>query len=346
MKPIRVYLKHIEIYGKRTIEMPAFVFFGAALIVLIGVAYFAERSDVRYDRAAETLSSQEVLITKLIEDVRLLKIQVEELVAGAAERTRAEIARRVAEEARLKELENKLTSETEKRVALENQVRNDSGLSSARLSQIEAGLSNKYDLPAIISEWRKRTANIRCEFTFGSATGSGIIVRFLEDEKDVYGILTNKHVLTDVFGSPARSCTVRFPELVGEIVGTSARNEIQVSTEGYDFGRILVPAPSPDLRNVAIGSGSYCSARPNIGDELIIIGYPIIGSNEDITATEGIISGFESDYFVTSAKVERGNSGGTAVLLKQNCFLGVPTFVQSGALESLARILNINVLDN
>ena len=58
------------------------------------------------------------------------------------------------------------------------------------------------------------------------------------------------------------------------------------------------------------------------------------------------MSGFESNYFVTSAKVERGNSGGTAVLLKNNCFLGVPTFVQSGALESLARILDVNVLNN
>ena len=90
----------------------------------------------------------------------------------------------------------------------------------------------------------------------------------------------------------------------------------------------------------------FCSLTPSIGDEVISIGYPSIGSVGDITATDGIISGFESSYFITSAKIEKGNSGGIVVLLKDNCLLGVSTFVQLGTLESLARILNINVARN
>ena len=73
------------------------------------------------------------------------------------------------------------------------------------------------------------------------------------------------------------------------------------------------------------------------------MGYPSIGSQTDITATEGIISGYDGNYYVTSAKVERGNSGGAAVALKDNCYLGIPTFVQVGDIESLARILDARV---
>ena len=45
--------------------------------------------------------------------------------------------------------------------------------------------------------------------------------------------------------------------------------------------------------------------------------------------------------FINSEKVEEGNSGGAAILLKDNCLLGIPTFVTLGKVESLARILDI-----
>ena len=63
----------------------------------------------------------------------------------------------------------------------------------------------------------------------------------------------------------------------------------------------------------------------------------------DVTATEGIISGFDGDYYITSAKVEHGNSGGAAILVKESCELGIPTFVQTGSIESLARILDLDI---
>ncbi len=63
-----------------------------------------------------------------------------------------------------------------------------------------------------------------------------------------------------------------------------------------------------------------------------------------MTVTEGIISGFDENYFITSAKVEQGNSGGAAISLKNNCYLGTPTFSTKGNLESLARILDVKVL--
>jgi len=77
----------------------------------------------------------------------------------------------------------------------------------------------------------------------------------------------------------------------------------------------------------------------NIGDKLIVLGYPSIGTQGGITVTEGIISGIESNYYVTSAKIDKGNSGGAAVLLKNNCYLGIPSWAKSGSIESLGRIL-------
>jgi hypothetical protein len=69
------------------------------------------------------------------------------------------------------------------------------------------------------------------------------------------------------------------------------------------------------------------------------LGYPSVGAREGITATDGIISGFDKPYYITSAKIERGNSGGAAIHVKNNCLLGLPTLVVAGQVESLARIL-------
>ncbi|MER3570466.1 MAG: hypothetical protein C4348_02620, partial [Patescibacteria group bacterium] len=82
-----------------------------------------------------------------------------------------------------------------------------------------------------------------------------------------------------------------------------------------------------------------------IGEEIVVLGYPTIGG-EYLTATEGIISGFDGDYyFVTSAKIEKGNSGGGAFLKSTGCLAGMPTFVRLGEIESFARLINMSYLE-
>jgi len=63
-----------------------------------------------------------------------------------------------------------------------------------------------------------------------------------------------------------------------------------------------------------------------------------IFTTKSITATEGIISGFAADYYVTSAKIDHGNSGGAAIEVQRDCYLGIPTYTQTD-IESLARVL-------
>ena len=82
-----------------------------------------------------------------------------------------------------------------------------------------------------------------------------------------------------------------------------------------------------------------CDVLPDLGAKILIIGYPTIGSQTDVTVTDGIISGFDGNYYITDAKVDHGNSGGAAIDLKNDCYLGIPTWSESGSFESLARIL-------
>jgi len=86
------------------------------------------------------------------------------------------------------------------------------------------------------------------------------------------------------------------------------------------------------------------SKEVKIGDEIIVLGYPKIGGT-GLTITEGIISGFDTDYYiVTSAKIEEGHSGGGAFLKSTGCLVGMPTFVRLGKIESFARLINISYL--
>ena len=62
-------------------------------------------------------------------------------------------------------------------------------------------------------------------------------------------------------------------------------------------------------------------AKPSLGDEIVVLWLPVASVQEKVglTATEGIVSGFDGNYFITSAKVEQG-TGGAAILLKDTAF--------------------------
>lgn len=53
-----------------------------------------------------------------------------------------------------------------------------------------------------------------------------------------------------------------------------------------------------------VKSKKSCSTRAPAGSEIVVLGYPGIGSRSSITATKGIISGFDDNHYITSAKIE------------------------------------------
>lgn len=317
------------------------------LIVLIAIAIIVVGA-IQYRNSAyvkDILSTQQEQIKNTEEELTFLRIQTETLVNKTSEETRKEITNLIdAERTRLLEIEKRIAEEERKSGETELQLEELVGLSESNLRELEKNLSDTYNLTSIIGEWRLRTANVICDFTYRRSSGSGILLRFSEDSGDIIGVLTNRHVLADEFGNVAQSCVVAMPNHNKTFLARASAGEIGISSAGYDFGRIVISEPDQYVEELTNPDVYICADKAQIGNELIIIGYPLIGARGDITATDGIISGYDGDYYITSAKVEQGNSGGTAVMLSANCLLGVPTFVQSGSLESLARILDINVL--
>lgn len=202
------------------------------------------------------------------------------------------------------------------------------------------------DLPSIISQWRPQIARVECAWYSANgqlvldAYGSGLLFRNPVNTL----VFTNAHVLLYQNQAPY-SCAITFPgtrDSYTVTVNTSTGHFDDINIEpGWDLGMVFLRNPSSYLNSIS-GVPNYCKTKAATGDQVVILGYPSIGSASDITATEGIISGYENGYYITSAKVDHGNSGGVAILIKDNCYLGVPTYVQAGELESLARILDFN----
>lgn len=203
------------------------------------------------------------------------------------------------------------------------------------------------DTTTIINEWKPRIASVECDFktTLGvlyyRTSASGILTKNISGDPVV---ITNRHVITDPDGFSPTECHIKFPGQSSTFYAGSGNFFFFSSNDPYDRAYIKISNPNQTLRNISSPILKICLSEAATGNPVVMLGYPRIGAQEDVTATEGIISGFDEEYYITSAKVERGNSGGAAILLKDNCYLGMPTFVRAGAIESLARILKATII--
>lgn len=228
--------------------------------------------------------------------------------------------------------------------ATEAQRQKELAQTTLKLSDLEKGVLavTPYNTAQIITEWRPRIAYVECDwknsngFVYQTQSGSGIVTQ----EKNGYpAVVTNEHVVVDqTTGTPTSLCRIQIPDYNKTITAGTA--QISKSAGGYDWARIDLDSSDTYINSLASKSFSVCAETPALGTNIVILGYPGNGSLTDITATEGIISGYDNNYFITSAKVEHGNSGGAAISLPNNCYLGIPTFTKTGGIESLARILN------
>ncbi|MDO8664474.1 MAG: serine protease, partial [Candidatus Liptonbacteria bacterium] len=78
-----------------------------------------------------------------------------------------------------------------------------------------------------------------------------------------------------------------------------------------------------------------------IGHRVTVFGYPSFGG-DSLTVTDGIVSGIEytayGAIYKTSAKIDKGNSGGLAIDNNSKCGIGIPTWATSGAFDGLGYI--------
>lgn len=99
----------------------------------------------------------------------------------------------------------------------------------------------------------------------------------------------------------------------GELVGYD---------ESIDLALLSYREPG-DLEPIALSD----SERIEIGDRVVMYGYPAIGG-ENITRSEGNIAGYQDPYYKIDGAVDHGNSGGAA-LDPSGELIGVPSRVSS-----------------
>lgn len=197
----------------------------------------------------------------------------------------------------------------------------------------------------VTADWSPLVGNLKCFWGLNGnysliKQGSGTITGM---GGDTLGILTNRHVVDDGNGYSPNVCDFWLPNDPNLItsLNTNVNSSITYGSNGYDYAGIKINNPDDYIKSMKTaiherlnGKTGYCyKDYPNdilLGDELIVLGYPAIGSAASQTfvlkLTHGYISGNDGDYYLTDAKIEEGNSGGLAVLIKHDCFIGIPTF--------------------
>lgn len=192
---------------------------------------------------------------------------------------------------------------------------------------------------------------IVCPDNYGNwYSGSGTVI----DSKGI--ILTNKHVVTDQYGVIIRTCFIGFNESISQEpnFGTKASPnlaEVKYFTVTDDMDAAILYLDNPTNKTypfVSIWDSNSNSLK--LGDKLEVIGFPSIGGST-ITYTSGDFSGFGSqsdgtqNYIKTTAILEHGNSGGSAYD-PSGKFIGIPTMVVTGSLNSISYLLSVNSIKN
>ncbi len=207
---------------------------------------------------------------------------------------------------------------------------------------------------SIVAEWQNRVAEVTCFWEYQDKTTLRMIgsATLFIPKAGVLTALTNNHVITDPDGNYPNACIVGVYGVGSRTVYNDVTNHTFTNFKnmGLDIGWIKLNNPYSANDNglfdkYAAGKNVYlCDHGVNVGDKLIVLGYPYDGSQKGITITQGIVSGEDGNYYVTDAKIDHGNSGGAAILVKNGCSLGIPTASYVGQIESYARILKASVM--
>lgn len=203
-----------------------------------------------------------------------------------------------------------------------------------------------YKLEDVVKAWRPYTVRVTC-ITLDSngnkksySDGSGFLT---VDPAKGPTVFTNKHVFYTTNRASSDYCDVYFPESK-EVVKVEKKDRY-VSSKGYDRGTLVITQPSEYIstlvKNKNITVNDCVRANTESTDDIVIMGYPMGKPKDDISYAQGKIVGYQDRYFVSTATIVSGYSGGVAVSLKDNCYLGIPTYSQKDDL-SKSLILDIN----
>lgn len=201
-----------------------------------------------------------------------------------------------------------------------------------------------YTTQDIIKTWRPYVVRVTCIFLDANGSkksysdGSGLLSN---NPSKGSIIVTNKHVFSPANMASSDYCEVYFPESK-EVVKVDKKDRF-VNGKGYDLGALVITQPSSyvsELTKAQLTNTKDCPANQDSTDNIIIVGYPKGSSKEDISYKEGQLVGYRNPYFISSATVVEGYSGGIAVSLKDNCFVGT---VSAAYKEDMTKSLILDV---
>ncbi|MEX1087120.1 MAG: hypothetical protein WEC58_01155, partial [Candidatus Paceibacterota bacterium] len=191
-------------------------------------------------------------------------------------------------------IENNQELQEKLALAQENRENTERVLSQTReqVGELEVELDGKIgeeQLSALVQEWEPRIARIECVFRNndgGTSRSNASAVSVLRQGEVQF--ITNKHVLVQK-GHSLVNCELAVPGI---------GDGLRVEPESAEFSGTLdiayVTLSDQPAELVAEASGvRVCSEPPSFGSRVLILGYPATGSKSGITATDGILSGFE-----------------------------------------------------
>lgn len=229
-----------------------------------------------------------------------------------------------------------------------NELQEESGVTEETIVAIRTGIEEKreaeqaQEITTLVNAWENRIARVECihhkeNGDSVEAKSSGVLITI----GSTLHVMTNKHVL-EKKKRTLQECSVSFPQRDIDDIDIP----LYAITKSEDRDLAYLRIDDPQIEIAFDITQKACSEAPHVGDRVITLGFPKVGAEQSVTVTEGIISGLEDDYYVTSAKIEEGNSGGATIITKDNCFAGIPTLAVVGSIESLARILPISSLSH
>lgn len=215
---------------------------------------------------------------------------------------------------------------------------------------------DEYFLPPLTQEQISAVVELWCpdddyNYTGYISIGSGSIV----SPEGI--IITNRHVVSNEDWSVIKSAPTCYVAITGDIAQPPtvkyAANLIAyapVTNDYFDFDIAIlyiydVCRECEDAPSSLPSSFSYLDLGYSDilapGDYVAIVGYPEIGAGT-FNFTDGVISGRVGEFVLkTDAKIDSGNSGGSALNAK-NQLIGVPTWTISGRAESMGYVLAID----
>ena len=181
----------------------------------------------------------------------------------------------------------------------------------------------------------KATVKLVCPVSSTMASqGSGTIIN------STGLILTNKHVIDGTAG-----CLVGFIDDYDDEPYFGDRQIADIYKISSDADVAVLKLRNPSNKTLAsVNISQSNSSNIKLGEILTTYGYPAKFGTK-ITYTSGDFSGIDGDYLKTTAVIEHGNSGGGAYL-KNGAFIGIPTAVVKGSLNSMGYLLSVNKVNS